>query len=122
MMFASANTDPAAFGPDADRFDITATRPATALTFGAGIHHCLGSVLARIDMAEALKVLAERLGPMTPDGEPGHRPALGITGPMDLPIRFGRIGSAAGPVLAVRAALLPYVDRSTTKAILQFTL
>ena len=96
MMLASANTDPAAFGPDADRFDITATRPATALTFGAGIHHCLGSVLARIEMAEALTVLAERLGPITLDGEPGHRPALGITGPVNLPIRFGRTASAAG--------------------------
>ena len=96
MMLASANTDPAAFGPNADRFDITATRPATALTFGAGIHHCLGSVLAPIEMAEAVKVLAERLGPITLDGEPGHRPALGITGPVSLPVRFGRTASAAG--------------------------
>jgi cytochrome P450 len=95
MMLASANTDPAAFGPDADRFDITATRPATALTFGAGIHHCLGSVLARIEMAEALTVLADRLGPITLDGEPGHRPALGITGPVSLPIRLDRMASAA---------------------------
>ena len=96
MLLASANTDPAAFGPDADRFDITATRPATALTFGAGIHHCLGSVLARVEMAVALKVLTQRLGPIALDGEPGHRPALGITGPVNLPIRFGRIASAAG--------------------------
>jgi cytochrome P450 len=99
MMFASANTDPAAFGPDADRFDITANRPATVLTFGAGIHHCLGSVLARVEMAEALNVLAERLGPIALDGEPGHRPALGITGPTNLPIRFGRMASAAGRTL-----------------------
>jgi cytochrome P450 len=96
MMLASANTDPAAFGPDAGRFDITATRPATALTFGAGVHHCLGSVLARIEMAEALTVLSQRLGPITLDGEPNHRPALGITGPVALPVRFGKMGSTAG--------------------------
>jgi cytochrome P450 len=51
--------------------------------------------LARIEMAEALTVLADRLGPITLDGEPGHRPALGITGPVSLPIRLDRMASAA---------------------------
>jgi len=81
--------------PTPNGFDRTATRPATALTFGADIHYCLGSMLARIEMAEALTVLAQRLGPITLEGQPRHRPALGITGPVSLPIRFDRTASAA---------------------------
>jgi cytochrome P450 len=83
----SGNTDPAVYGPDADAFDITATRPAP-LTFGAGAHYCLGANLARAELAEALVVLARRLGPIAVEGEPPWRPALGITGPVALPLRF----------------------------------
>jgi hypothetical protein len=88
MLLAAGNTDPAAFGSDAGRFDITASRPAAALTFGAGIHYCLGAALARAEMAEALPILARRLVPIHPDGDAAQRPALGITGPLTLPIRF----------------------------------
>jgi cytochrome P450 len=85
----SGNTDPAVYGPDADDFDITVARPAP-LTFGAGIHYCLGANLARAEMAQALPILARRLGPIEVEGEPPWRPALGITGPVTLPLRFGR--------------------------------
>ncbi|MGH3978361.1 MAG: cytochrome P450 [Pseudonocardiaceae bacterium] len=87
MLLATGNTDPAAFGADPDGFDITVRRPAS-LTFGAGIHYCLGATLARAEMAEALPILARRLGPIEPDREPVWRPTLGITGPVTLPIRF----------------------------------
>lgn len=87
LLLAAGNTDPTVFGPDPTRFDITAVRPAP-LTFGAGIHYCLGATLARTEIAEALPILAQRLGPIEPDGEPVWRPALGITGPVSLPIRF----------------------------------
>jgi cytochrome P450 len=76
------------FGADADRFDITADRPSSPLTFGAGIHYCLGAVLARFELGEALPLLARRLGPFELDGEPVQRPALGIVGPVTLPVRF----------------------------------
>jgi cytochrome P450 len=86
MFLAAGNTDPAAFGADPDRFDITVRRPAP-LTFGAGIHYCLGANLARAEMAEALPLLARRLGPIQADGDPVWRPAMGIAGPVTLPIR-----------------------------------
>jgi cytochrome P450 len=87
LLLAAGNTDPAAFGADADRFDITASR-RPLLTFGGGIHYCLGAYLARVEMAEALPLLARRLGPIELDGDPTWRPAMGIAGPVTLPIRF----------------------------------
>ena len=82
-----AHTDPAAFG-DAP-FDITATRSAGQLTFGGGIHYCLGAPLARAEIAEALPILARRMPDLAPDGVSVPGPTLGPTGPATLPIRFG---------------------------------
>jgi cytochrome P450 len=85
LFVASANTDPRVFGPDG--FDITRERPAQ-LTFGGGVHHCLGAPLARAEMAEALPILAARLRDPELAGDIPWRSALGIRGPMALPIRF----------------------------------
>jgi cytochrome P450 len=56
---ASANRDPRVFA-DPDVFDITRS-PNPHVTFGGGIHHCLGAALARIEGQEAFKVLAEHV-------------------------------------------------------------
>ena len=88
MCLWGGNTDPDVFGPDAERFDIAAERPAP-LTFGAGPHYCLGAALARAEMEEALPILARRLGPIRPGGPADWRPPQGITGPTRLPIAFG---------------------------------
>jgi cytochrome P450 len=68
-------------------FDITAQRTAQ-LTFGGGIHHCLGAGLARTEMREALPILASRLGDIALAGPVPSRPHIGITGPITLPLRF----------------------------------
>jgi cytochrome P450 len=83
----SANRDPRAFG-DADRFAIDARRDASQLTFGGGMHFCLGAWVARAEIAEALPVLAARLRPPVVTGEVAWRPALGIFGPESLPVRL----------------------------------
>ena len=54
----SANRDSQMF-PDPDKFDI-ARYPNPHVAFGSGIHHCLGSTLARLEGQEALKALGER--------------------------------------------------------------
>jgi pimeloyl-[acyl-carrier protein] synthase len=53
---ASANRDPRVF-TSPDTFDITRS-PNPHIAFGGGIHHCLGSALARTEGQEAFKALA----------------------------------------------------------------
>jgi cytochrome P450 len=88
LLVGAAHTDHAAFGTDAQRFDITAERPPQ-LAFGHGAHYCLGAALARAELAEALPILARRLPDLTLDGAPVLRPELsGFVGPEALAIRF----------------------------------
>jgi len=77
----------------ADVFDITADRGrARPLTFGAGVHYCLGANLARLEMQEGLVFLSERLGDLALDGEPVYGTVSGIYGLEELPVRFSLRG------------------------------
>jgi len=59
-LLGAANHDPAAFAGDPDELDVA--RPGVrALSFGGGIHHCLGAQLARIEGEIAFRKLLERL-------------------------------------------------------------
>jgi cytochrome P450 len=74
---------------DADVFDITADRgDAKPLTFGAGIHYCLGANLARGELQEALAFLPSRMPGLALDGEPELGSVHGIYGLDSLPIRW----------------------------------
>ena len=72
-----------------DEFDILADRGrARTLTFGAGIHFCVGQNLARAEMQEAIAFLAERLRTVSLDGEPQFGTPAGIYQLETLPLRF----------------------------------
>lgn len=57
----SANFDAAVFGADADEFDPRRPTARRHLTFGHGIHLCVGSELARLEISATLSTLLERL-------------------------------------------------------------
>jgi cytochrome P450 len=74
---------------DPDRFDITADYGrARPLTFGAGVHYCLGANLARVELQEGLAFLSQRMHGLELDGDPVFESVSGIYGLAELPIRF----------------------------------
>ena len=62
---AAANRDPSAFA-EPDAFLLDRPRGKAQLSFGAGVHSCIGSGVARIEMEEALAVLTSRIARITP--------------------------------------------------------
>jgi cytochrome P450 len=83
----AANCDPDVYD-NPDRFDITREAAPAILTFGGGVHYCLGANLARLELAEALKILAHRLPSPRRVGPAPWKPMLGMSGPTGLPIEF----------------------------------
>jgi cytochrome P450 len=85
---AGGNFDDHAFEQPGD-FDITREGAAPQLTFGSGVHFCLGASLARAELQEALPLLARRMPDLEIDGAVEWKPAnIGIWGPARLPLRF----------------------------------
>jgi cytochrome P450 len=84
---AAANRDPKTYD-DPERLDITRKGAPAMLTLGVGVHHCLGAHLARVELAEALVVMARRMPGIRVTGPAPWRPIVGITGPRALPIEF----------------------------------
>lgn len=78
-----------------ESFDIAAQRlHARNLTFGAGIHYCVGANLAQAELQEALAFLAPRMRDLRLDGEPAYGSITGIYGLSSLPVSFV-VGSPA---------------------------
>src|SRR6516225_2753351 len=85
-LLGSANRDPAVYPDRPDRLDIT--RPnVKPLSFGGGIHHCLGAQLARIEAEIAISTLLRRLPHLRLDdaGNPEWQPTFVLRGLKRLP-------------------------------------
>jgi cytochrome P450 len=88
LPFPSANRDPAAF----DRADEVVIDRAENrhVAFGVGMHRCLGSNLARLEVQVAVQKFLERIGPFRLADPDAVRWAKGqVRGPRVLPIAFG---------------------------------
>src|SRR5262245_18670813 len=67
-LLGAGNHDPARF-PDPERLDVR--RPSLEpLTFGGGVHYCLGAALARAETEIVFRALVERFGEIELTGEP----------------------------------------------------
>ncbi|PPK64920.1 cytochrome P450 [Actinokineospora auranticolor] len=91
VLFGSANRDPRAF-PEPDRFDITryaaGNRANRHLSFGLGLHYCIGAPLARLEMEMALRAIATRVAAFDlPHDPPPYRPNLVVRGMSELLVR-----------------------------------
>ena len=86
---AEANRDGTVFGTP-ETFDIASEASGQPqLTFGSGIHYCLGAALARAELQEALPLLAQRMPKLAIDGHVTWKPeGVGIFGPAHMPITF----------------------------------
>jgi cytochrome P450 len=92
-LIGGANRDPSRF-PDPDRFDVGRSN-GQALSFGWGIHHCLGSVLASL---EGQIVFGQLLGRFDSidllEEEPPMAAGSFLRGRQRLPVRVGRAAAA----------------------------
>lgn len=88
LSMVGANFDPGVW-PEPDQVDIGRTSRSQQMTFGSGVHYCLGASLARAELQEALPILARRMPNLALDGTIEWKPDnVGIWGPAHLPLRF----------------------------------
>ncbi len=86
LMLGAANRDPERF-PEPDRFD-PARDPNPQVSFGAGIHFCIGAPLARLEMQIAMPLLFQRLPKLALAGRPQYRNAYHFHGLERLDVTF----------------------------------
>jgi pimeloyl-[acyl-carrier protein] synthase len=95
VMLGAANRDPRRFA-DPDRLDLLRVDAAQHLSFGGGMHYCVGAPLARMEAQVALTTLLQRLpGLRLRDEAPAWRPGLIFRGLRHLPLAFDACLKAA---------------------------
>jgi cytochrome P450 len=85
----SANRDEARWGPAADELDITRPDAGQHMSFGNGIHHCLGSSLARTEAQVAIGTLVRLFPDLALAGEPERNGRVVLRGLESLPVTLG---------------------------------
>ncbi|MEU9165457.1 cytochrome P450 [Streptomyces sp. NPDC048424] len=83
---SSANRDEHRFA-DPDRFDFRRT-PNPHLSFGHGIHFCVGAPLARLEARIALEMMLDRWSGFSAGPDVEFHDSRGIFGPKRLPLRL----------------------------------
>jgi cytochrome P450 len=85
IMYGGANRDPAVFD-DPNTFDTKRANAREHLTFGTGVHTCLGAALGRMEVQIGLQALFERFPQLSIAGAPVYNNSLGLHGLKHLPV------------------------------------
>jgi cytochrome P450 len=85
LLVGGANRDPAVFN-NPDTFDTTRANAREHISFGNGVHACLGAALARIELHIGLQSLFEHFPQLTLAGEPTFNDSIGLHGLKHLPV------------------------------------
>jgi cytochrome P450 len=89
-LLGSSNRDEDKWGPTAARVDVGREGASGHLSFGSGIHHCLGSALARLEGAEAVPALVRRFpGMEVATDAPAWNGRIVLRGLDELPVTLG---------------------------------
>ncbi len=86
LMLGAANRDPQRFA-NPDQIDASRS-PNPHVSFGAGIHFCVGAPLARLEMQIALPILFQRLPKLALSKAPSYRDAYHFHGIEQLDVEF----------------------------------
>jgi cytochrome P450 len=91
VMLGAANRDPARFD-EPDRLHLDRADPAP-LSFGHGMHHCIGAALARLELRVALPAIIEALGDyVIAPGDVTWKTSLAFRSPASLHVTRASIG------------------------------
>jgi cytochrome P450 len=85
LLFGGANRDPAVF-EHPEVFDITRANAREHMSFGSGVHACLGAALARMELHIGLQSLFEHFPQLTVAGEPTFNDSILLHGLQCLPV------------------------------------
>ncbi|MGA8545948.1 MAG: cytochrome P450 [Mycobacterium sp.] len=85
LLAGGANRDPAVF-EHPDTFDTTRANAREHITFGTGVHACLGAALARMELHIGLQSLFEHFPQLTLADEPTFNNSIGLHGLKHLPV------------------------------------
>ena len=90
VAFGAANRDEHLF-PEPDRFDVQRPNADKHVSFGYGVHYCIGAPLVRLEARIALEVLVQRLPDLhlVPDQPMTYLPSLLNRALQHLQVRWG---------------------------------
>jgi cytochrome P450 len=94
LLLGGANRDPVAFERPGE-FDTTRSNAREHLSFGSGIHVCLGAALARMELHIGLQSLFERFPELALAGEPTMNDSMALHGLRHLPVRLSPVAAIA---------------------------
>lgn len=89
LWYISANRDESVF-PDADRIIVDRENARRHLSFGYGIHRCVGARVAELQLTVLLEEMAKRRLRVVPQGEPDRVPACFVNGYRSLQVKLER--------------------------------